>query len=216
MNPTEDEKDPADRETSASAPPPATQRCSICGRKLPASDPTGWCPVCLLRIALDPAHDRDWPISEENLTNSAIAAPETAPRRFGHYEILTRPDGGLHVLGHGAMGITFKAIDLNLHIQVALKVLNLQLLQEESARRRFFREARSAASVRHPNVAAVYHLGSHEREIFYAMEFVQGETLENLLKRSGPMGPMLALEIASQVGAGLAAVQQQNLVHRGY
>src|SRR5262245_5494075 len=112
------------------------------------------------------------------------------------------------------MGITFKAIDLNLNIPVALKVLNLQLLQEELARRRFFREARSAARVRHPNVASVYHLGSREREIFYAMEFVEGETLESLVKRSGPIEPMLALEIAGQVAAGLVAVHQQNLVHR--
>ena len=153
-------------------------------------------------------------MNEENLAESAIGGPEASPRRFGHYEILTRPDGSLHELGHGAMGITFKAIDLNLHIPVALKVLNLQLLQEELARRRFFREARSAASVRHPNVASVYYLGSREREIFYAMEFVEGETLESLIKRSGPIEPMLALEIAGQVAAGLAAVHQQNLVHR--
>jgi serine/threonine protein kinase len=153
-------------------------------------------------------------MSQEILEESPIAAPEAGPRRFGHYEILTRPDGSLHELGHGAMGITFKAIDLNLHIPVALKVLNLQLLQEDLARRRFFREARSAASVRHPNVASVYHLGSREREIFYAMEFVEGETLESLVKRSGPIEPMLALEIAGRVAAGLAAVHQQNLVHR--
>jgi serine/threonine protein kinase len=112
------------------------------------------------------------------------------------------------------MGITFKAIDLNLRLSVALKVLNLQLFQQQSARRRFFREARSAARVRHPNVASVYHLGSRGREIFYAMEFAEGETLESLIKRSGRIEPMLALEIAGQVAAGLAAVHQQNLVHR--
>src|ERR1700726_52096 len=87
-----------------------------------------------------------------NLAESAINGPEASPRRFGHYEILTLPDGSLHLLGHGSMGITFKAIDLNLRIPVALKILNLQLFQEGLARRRFFREARSAASVRHPNV----------------------------------------------------------------
>src|ERR1700737_313446 len=146
MNPTEDEEERADRETSASAHPPAARRCPICGRKLPAGNPDAWCPVCLLRIALDPASGGDRPMNEENLVESAIAAPEADPRRFGNYEILTRPDGSLQELGHGAMGITFKAIDLNLHIPVALKVLNLQLLQEELGRRRFFREARSAAS----------------------------------------------------------------------
>jgi len=214
MNPTEDEEERADRETSESAPPPAARRCSICGRKLPAGDPDVWCPVCLLRIALDPVSGGDLPMNQQNPAEPAIAAPEADPRRFGHYEILTRPDGSLQELGHGAMGITFKAIDLHLHIPVALKVLNLQLLQEELARRRFFREARSAASVRHPNVASVYHLGFREREIFYAMEFVEGETLESLVKRCGPIEPMPALEIAGQVAAGLVAIHQQNLVHR--
>ena len=99
-------------------------------------------------------------------------------------------------------------------LPVTLKVLNLRLFREELARRRFFREARSAASVRHPNVASVYHLGSRGHEIFYAMEFVEGETLENLIKRSGRLEVKLALEIATQVAAGLAAVHKQNLVHR--
>jgi serine/threonine protein kinase len=163
---------------------------------------------------LDPDCGGDWQMEEENLPVSATPAREIGSRRFGHYEILTRPDGSLHELGHGAMGITFKAMDRNLHIPVALKVLNLQFLREGLARRRFFREARSAASVRHPNVASVYHLGSVGREIFYAMEFVEGETLESLIKCSGRIEPMLALEIAGQVAAGLEAIHQQNLVHR--
>src|ERR1700740_2435583 len=131
MNPTENEKERAARETSELPPPPTARKCSTCGRKLPGSNPAAWCPVCLLRIALDPASGGDWPMNEENVAKSAIAAPEAGPRRFGHYEILTHPDGSLHELGHGAMGITFKAIDLNLHIPAALKVLNLQLLKEE-------------------------------------------------------------------------------------
>jgi serine/threonine protein kinase len=214
MNSAEDEREGVHGETWESAPSSATRRCPICGRTLPAGDAAAWCPVCLIRIALDPAGGGDWPTHEEGFPESAITAPEAGPGRFGHYEILTRPDGNLHELGHGAMGITFKAIDLNLRIPVALKVLNLELLQEELARRRFFREARSAASVRHPNVASVHHLGSREREIFYAMEFVEGETLESLVKRSGPIEPMMALEIVRQVAAGLAAVHQQDLVHR--
>jgi tetratricopeptide (TPR) repeat protein len=217
MNSTEkaeDEKGPADPKASESASAPASRTCSICGTKLPANNPAASCPVCLLRIALDPASGGDWALDEENPDLSATPGPETSPRIFGHYKILTHPDGTLQELGHGGMGITFKAIDLNLHVPVALKVLNLQFFQEELARRRFFREARSAASVRHPNVASVYHLGSREREIFYAMEFVEGETLEDLITRSGRLEPMLALEVAGQVAAGLAAVHQQNLVHR--
>jgi serine/threonine protein kinase len=76
------------------------------------------------------------------------------------------------------------------------------------------REARAAASVRHPNVASVFHLGRISEDYFYAMEFVEGETLENLIRRSGRLEVKLALEIATQVAAGLAAVHKQKLVHR--
>ena len=70
------------------------------------------------------------------------------------------------------------------------------------------------ASVRHPNVASVFHLGRTGENYFYAMEFVQGETLEKLIKRSGRVEVKLALEIATQVATGLAAVHKQKLVHR--
>jgi serine/threonine protein kinase len=68
--------------------------------------------------------------------------------------------------------------------------------------------------VRHSNVASVLHLGRTGTSYFYAMEFVEGETLENLIKRSGRVEVKLALEIATQVAAGLAAVYKQKLVHR--
>ena len=204
----------ADAGASAPTPAPAVHRCSICGRKLPAGNPVASCPVCLLRIALDPGYSGDNIVNEEIFAKSNIDVGEANPRRFGHYEILTRPDGSLLELGHGAAGITFKAIDVNLGIPVALKVLNLRFFQEPLIRRRFFREARSAARVRHTNVASVYHLGSRGREIFYAMELVEGETLEHFVKRCGRLEVGLALEIATQVASGLAAIHRQKLVHR--
>src|SRR3981081_263884 len=112
------------------------------------------------------------------------------------------------------MGGTYKAFDVDLRCPVTLKVVSEQCLSDESARLRFLREARSAASVRHPNVASVFHLGRTGKNYFYAMEFVEGETLESLIKRSGRVEVKLALEIATQVAAGLAAVHKQNLVHR--
>src|SRR5262249_38628088 len=85
---------------------------------------------------------------------------------------------------------------------------------DESARLRFLREARAAAKVRHSNVASVLHLGRTGSSYFYAMEFVEGETLQNLIKRTGTLEVKQALEISSQVAAGLAAIHEQNLVHR--
>ena len=112
------------------------------------------------------------------------------------------------------MGVTYKAFDINLHCPVTLKVISERYLGDESARLRFLREARAAASVRHPNVASVFHLGRTGDSYFYAMEFVEGETLEKLIKRSGRLEVKLALEIATQVAAGLAAAHEQHLVHR--
>ena len=112
------------------------------------------------------------------------------------------------------MGVTYKAFDINLRCPVTLKLINERYLGDESARLRFLREARAAARLRHSNVASVLHLGKSAGNYFYAMEFVEGETLDRLIKRSGRLEVKLALEIAMQVAAGLGAVHEQNLVHR--
>jgi serine/threonine protein kinase len=140
--------------------------------------------------------------------------PDQPTQRFDHYELATGEDGKPVELGRGAMGVTYKALDINLRCPVTLKVIGERYLGDESARLRFLREARAAASVRHPNVASVFHLGTIGQNCFYAMEFVEGETLEKFVKRSGRLEINLALEIATQVAAGLAAVHEQNLVHR--
>ncbi len=92
------------------------------------------------------------------------------PVRFQHFEVPLREDGSLFELGRGAMGITYKAFDTNLRCDVALKVVNAAYLGNEVARQRFLREARTAAAIRHPNVAAVFHLGEEDGNYFYAME----------------------------------------------
>ena len=112
------------------------------------------------------------------------------------------------------MGVTYKAIDVDLRCLVALKLISERYLNDESARLRFLREARAAASVRHANVASVFHLGRSGENYFYAMEFVEGETLDNLIKYSRRLEVKLAVEIARQAAAGLAAVHKQKLVHR--
>ncbi|MBV9106555.1 MAG: protein kinase, partial [Verrucomicrobia bacterium] len=140
--------------------------------------------------------------------------PQYPVQRFEHYKLVTGEDGKPIELGRGAMGVTYKAVHVGLQCPVTLKVINARYVGDESARLRFLREARAAASLRHPNVASVFHLGTSEGDYFYAMEFVEGETLEQLIKRSGRLDVKLALEIATQVAAGLAAVHEQNLVHR--
>ena len=140
--------------------------------------------------------------------------PVEPAQRFDHYELVKGEYGKPVELGRGAMGVTYKAFDINLRCPVTLKVITERYLGDESARLRFLREARAAASVRHPNVASVFHLGAIGQNYFYTMEFVEGETLQKLIKRSGRLEVKLALEITTQVAAGLSAVHEQNLVHR--
>jgi len=140
--------------------------------------------------------------------------PEQAELRFEHFRLVTGEDGKPVELGRGAMGVTYKAFDVDLHRPVTLKVINKKYLGDESAQLRFLREARAAASLRHSNVASVFHLGRTGQNYFYAMEFVEGETLEKLIKRSGRVNMKLALEVTMQVATGLAAIHKQKLVHR--
>jgi hypothetical protein len=83
----------------------------------------------------------------------------TSELRFEHYTVLQNAEGKPFELGHGGMGVTYKASDVHLQCPVALKIINAQLFGNESARLRFVREARAAASVRHQNVASVFHIG---------------------------------------------------------
>ena len=182
--------------------------CPSCGNEF--SEAVEFCPVCMLHGALADHVESGESSSERvaKLKSHGVAS------RFQHYELLIGEDGRPVELGRGAMGVTYKAFDVDLRCPVALKVISEKYLGDESARLRFLREARAAASVRHPNVASVFHLGKSGGNYFYAMEFVEGETLENLVRRTGRLDVKLALEIAAQVAAGLAAVHKKGLVHR--
>jgi serine/threonine protein kinase len=183
--------------------------CSVCGTALSGVDES--CPVCMLRKGLaGGVESGESSISEVTIKSTS----EQTAQRFEHYALVTGEDGTPVELGRGAMGVTYKAFDVDLRCLVALKVISERYLGDESAQLRFLREARAAARLRHSNVASVLHLGRTGSSYFYAMEFVEGETLESLIKRSGRLEVKLALEIATQVAAGLAAVHKQKLVHR--
>jgi hypothetical protein len=157
--------------------------CPDCGSEF--SGAMEFCPVCMLRKALaDRAESGESSASEDTVEPTTSGQ---AVHRFEHYELVTGADGKPVELGRGAMGITYKAFDVDLHCPVTLKVISERYLGDESVRLRFLREARAAASVRHPNVASVFHLGRTGQNYFYTMEFVEGETLENLIKRSGKL-----------------------------
>jgi hypothetical protein len=85
--------------------------------------------------------------------------PTSSIHRFENYELMLDEEGRPIELGRGAMGITYKAFDVDLRYPVTLKVISERYVGDEAARRRFLREARAAASLHHPNVASVFHLG---------------------------------------------------------
>ncbi len=190
--------------------------CEQCGAPLSSDD--GHCLQCLLTggFEADIASAKNEPATSSE--------PETlsGTRFYQHYEIQTRADGSLFELGRGAMGTTYKALDVNLQLPVALKVINADFSALPEARARFLREARAAARLRHPNVASVFHYGTLDHaegdvvkeECFYAMEFVEGETLADRVHRDGPLAVDLVLPIALQIAQALAAAEKRGLIHR--
>ena len=174
--------------------------CGKCGRPLQrVGQDTSQCIACLLELAWDDE-----------------VIPTAGAERFDHYQIATHADGTAVELGRGAMGITFKAIDTVLGNEVALKVIDARIAAQSEARQRFLREARAAAQLRHSNVASVFYYGTRKSDdqCFYAMELVEGETLEARLRRSGSLAPALALEVIAQVAKALIALEARGLVHR--
>jgi serine/threonine protein kinase len=144
------------------------------------------------------------------------STPE-AFEHFGVYKIDRREDGSLYELGHGAMGITYRAMDTTLQRKVALKIIRIAVAgRSKEARESFLREARAAAALRHQNIATVFQFGIHEGtgQCFYAMELVEGETLEERVRRAGPLDTRSTIDIAQQVTAALGVAEKRGLIHR--
>jgi hypothetical protein len=160
-------------EDKVTAPGHGVSVCPDCGTKIPVSLTPARCPVCQLRAALSVDSTSDSAAEEpEALATGVEELTQGAIGSFDHYEVLRGSNGAPVELGRGAMGVTYRAVDKNLHCPVALKVITSRYLKDESARLRFVREARAAARLRHPNVASVFHLGTKNGDYFYAMELV--------------------------------------------
>jgi eukaryotic-like serine/threonine-protein kinase len=118
------------------------------------------------------------------------------------------------VLGGGGMALVYRARDEELDRPVAIKLLADNLAADEAFRKRFLREARLAAQLAHPNVVQVYDSGEADGRPYIVMEYVEGETLADLLSRQGRLPPAEAVELALQVCSGLEHAHQAGLVHR--
>src|SRR5213595_2849242 len=192
---------------TAKAQSETAENCATCGRPLTQSGPNGECLRCLVSLTFPGDGEQpERPAARGRLT--------PGPLRYAHFEVETGADNFPVELGAGAMAITYRACDTVLHSLVALKVIDCKVAQNPGARSRFLREARAAANIRHPNVARVIYYGEQDGECFYAMELVEGETLEARVRRDGPMPLALALEVIEQAARALAAAEACGVVHR--
>ena len=116
-------------------------------------------------------------------------------------------------LGHGGMGIVYKAEDLKLKRAVALKFLPPHLMDSPEIKERFLVEAQAAAALSHPNICTIYEVGESEEHPYIAMEYVQGETLRDRVK-TGLLKPEKAVDIILQVASGLAEAHRKGIIHR--
>jgi serine/threonine-protein kinase len=118
------------------------------------------------------------------------------------------------LLGRGGMAVVYRAADVRLGRQVALKVLAPELTKDSGFRQRFIRESRAGASVDHPNIIPVFEAGEAEGVLFIAMRFVAGRDVRALLDREGPLPPERAVSIATQIASALDTAHARGLVHR--
>ncbi len=135
------------------------------------------------------------------------AAAKAIPQRIGRYRVEK-------VLGAGGFGLVYLAHDEQLQRHVALKLLRTDRLEDRKLRQRFLTEARSASALNHPNVCVIYEVGeADEQQPYLAMEYVQGVTLQVLL-RQGPLEMHAIVEMAIQLADALDAAYARGIVHR--
>ena len=142
--------------------------------------------------------------------HSASADPATSPReglpaRIGRYAITRK-------LGEGGMGVVYAARDERLERTIALKIMS-SVDGDDTARKRFWREARAAASVNHPNVCQIHEIGEDAGTLFIAMELLEGESLADRLRR-GPLSVSESLSIVFGMLAALSALHARGFIHR--
>jgi serine/threonine-protein kinase len=127
--------------------------------------------------------------------------------RFGPYQVIAE-------LGRGGMGAVYKAFEPELNRHVAIKVMSEALAHDPVVVERFLREARAMAALSDPHIIQIYTIGTEEGQPYFAMEYIEGESLSAKLKREGKLAPAEALSILHQTALGLAAAHDRGVIHR--
>jgi eukaryotic-like serine/threonine-protein kinase len=183
----------------------APRTCSDCGAVLPARVPLGLCPKCMFSRAAANAPGV-W-LSEERAPPLQSLDKETAPPRvLGDYELL-------EPIGHGAVGIVYKARQVSLDRIVAVKLLASSALASPEIVHRFRTEAVAAGSLQHPNIVAVHEVGLMEGQHYLVMDYVAGPTLADLV-RQGPLPPGRAAQLVRTIAEAVHFAHERGILHR--
>lgn len=137
----------------------------------------------------------------------AALKPSAHTRSLGNYELLRR-------LGEGAMAVVYKALDRRNNRQTALKILPRKMAGDAEFLERFIRETKALESLSHPNIVAVYDSGTIGGWFFYAMEYVPGESLLDLLEREEHLSEKESLRLTGEIAAALAHAHRKHIIHR--
>src|SRR5580692_4315066 len=184
-------------------------KCSHCATDNP--DTSRFCSVCATALSGTPAAmiPTEVSVARPFTSDSSADDGQFVPGTLlgDRYRIISK-------LGAGGMGEVYRATDLRLGQQVALKFLPQEMAQDPKALARFQNEVRIARQVAHPNVCRVYDIGEVEGIPFISMEYVDGEDLNSLLRRIGRLPRDKALEISRKLCAGLAAAHNKGVLHR--
>lgn len=146
---------------------------------------------------------------EEVSGSSIIRKPNWIGRRFARFKLL-------RLLGEGSMGRVILAEDVNLHRVIALKVLRKRIkgMDDDQAVQQFLREARGAAKIDHPNVVKIFEINEHDGWWYIAMELVEGQTLQQVIKAAGPLSLARACIIIGDAATALETAHEHGIIHR--
>ncbi|MEM1206401.1 MAG: tetratricopeptide repeat protein [Acidobacteriota bacterium] len=187
-------------------------KCQICSRPLPETG--GPCPDCDTPV-LDGLEDVTAPSPLEGTPPSHSSGPRPrVTHRFLPGSILNRRYRIVSLLGRGGMGEVYRADDLTLRQQVALKLLPSGLEQDPTLLRRLTDEVALARQIAHPNVCRVFDIDVHDAHPFLSMEYIDGENLGVLLRRVGRLPVDRAADVGAEICRGLAAAHAEGILHR--
>lgn len=141
------------------------------------------------------------------IARSKAPATELSGQHLAHFRIERK-------LGKGGMGEVYLATDLALQRPVAIKILSRDIAEDPDLRERFYREARAQARIQHPNVCHIYFIGQESGQLFFAMEYVDGESLQERLDREGKIPPGAAVELCRMAALGLREAHRHGFTHR--